>query len=82
MGNWALGEWLINYEGGFVRRGLLGQIFQIFDNPGRIIHFFQKAIIFLFFISILIYLFLEKKKAYYYNLLSLSYFVLGVLLIF
>ena len=63
MGNWALGEWLINYEGGFVRRGLLGQIFQIFDNPGRIINFFQKVIIFLFFISILIYLFLEKKKS-------------------
>lgn len=24
--NWGIGEWLINYDGGFVRRGLIGQI--------------------------------------------------------
>ncbi|MDC2980520.1 hypothetical protein OAZ14_03630, partial [Candidatus Pelagibacter sp.] len=63
IGNWALGEWLINYEGGFVRRGFLGQIFKLFDNPGLIINWFQKVIIFLFFLSILVYLFLERKKS-------------------
>ena len=24
--SWTIGEWLINYQGGFVRRGLLGEI--------------------------------------------------------
>ena len=23
--SWTIGEWLINYQGGFVRRGLLGE---------------------------------------------------------
>ena len=26
MTQWILGDWLINYQGGFVRRGLMGQI--------------------------------------------------------
>ena len=26
FGSWQLAEWLINYEGGFVRRGLAGQL--------------------------------------------------------
>jgi len=31
--NWGIGEWLINYNGGFVRRGFFGQLlFSIFDN--------------------------------------------------
>ena len=63
ISNWALGEWLINYEGGFVRRGLVGQILIFFDKPGLIINLFQKVIISLFFLSILIYLFLERKKS-------------------
>jgi len=62
INDWSLGEWLINYEGGFVRRGLFGQVFQIYDNPGHIINVFQKVVIFLFFISILIYLFLERNQ--------------------
>ena len=63
INNWSLGEWLINYEGGFVRRGLFGQIFQIYENPGHIVNVFQKVVIFLFFTSILIYLFLERNKS-------------------
>ena len=31
--SWTIGEWLINYQGGFVRRGLLGEvIFLISDS--------------------------------------------------
>lgn len=30
--NWEISEWLINYEGGFVRRGLLGQILFAFEQ--------------------------------------------------
>ena len=32
ISNWALVELLINYEGGFVRRGLLGQLNLFFEN--------------------------------------------------
>ena len=63
INNWSLGEWLINYQGGFVRRGLFGQIFQIYENPGHVVNVFQKVVIFLFFTSILIYLFLERNKS-------------------
>ncbi len=33
--NWPLGDWLINYEGGFVRRGLLGEALLLL---GRALH--------------------------------------------
>ncbi len=29
---WSLGDWLINYQGGFVRRGLSGEIYYMFSN--------------------------------------------------
>jgi hypothetical protein len=32
---WAVGEWLINYSGGFVRRGLIGQIFTSLSLKGN-----------------------------------------------
>jgi hypothetical protein len=32
---WALGDWLVNYEGGFVRRGLWGEIVL---QAGRVLH--------------------------------------------
>ena len=62
IGNWSLGEWLINYEGGFVRRGLMGQVFQLFDRPGYVVNLFQRIIILLFILTILIYCYLEKRK--------------------
>lgn len=30
--SWQLGDWLINYSGGFVRRGLTGTLVQLFSN--------------------------------------------------
>ena len=30
--SWAMSEWLINYEGGFVRRGLAGHVILFFSN--------------------------------------------------
>lgn len=29
---WCFGDWLINYQGGIVRRGLLGELFFIFSK--------------------------------------------------
>jgi hypothetical protein len=34
MLSWHLGDWLINYQGGFIRRGLIGQIFFILSDFG------------------------------------------------
>lgn len=31
--SWVIGDWLINYEGGFIRRGFLGQIALLFESP-------------------------------------------------
>ena len=33
VAHWSLGELLINYEGGFVRRGLVGQIAYMTGDP-------------------------------------------------
>lgn len=33
MRGWILGDWLINYEGGFVRRGLTGQVALLLARP-------------------------------------------------
>ena len=59
---WTIGEWLINYQGGFVRRGLFGSIIyklsQIFNlSPIVIIHISTL----LFFVSFL-YLLKDSKK--------------------
>ena len=34
--SWTIGEWLINYEGGFVRRGLLGEALYLFSIATKI----------------------------------------------
>ena len=59
---WTIGEWLINYQGGFVRRGLFGSIIyklsHIFNlSPIVIIHISTL----LFFVSFL-YLLKDSKK--------------------
>ena len=51
---WTIGEWLINYEGGFVRRGLFGSIIYKLSygfniNPFLIVNIFS----FLLFLSFL-----------------------------
>ena len=34
--SWTIGEWLINYQGGFVRRGLLGEAIYLLCNVIKI----------------------------------------------
>ena len=68
---WTIGEWLINYEGGFVRRGLIGAIiYKITSaleiNPIILIHFIS----ILFFI-IFLYL-LKNSRKYFSSLFLLS----------
>jgi len=68
---WTIGEWLINYQGGFVRRGLFGSIiyklsYGLNINPISIVH----LLTILFFISFL-YLLKDCRK-YFSSLFLLS----------
>ena len=42
--DWQYADWLINYQGGFVRRGLIGEILRktlrIFDSPFAVFNYF------------------------------------------
>ena len=68
---WTVGEWLINYQGGFVRRGLFGSIiykisYGLNINPIYIVH----LLTIVFFISFL-YLLKDCRK-YFSSLFLLS----------
>ena len=63
--SWSVGEWLINYSGGFVRRGLIGSLiynFSLITNINPII-FVQ----FISVISFLIFLVLLKNCRKYFS---------------
>ena len=53
--SWTIGEWLINYQGGFVRRGLLGEGIYLLCNAIKI-----SPIFIIWFISIASYYLLVK----------------------
>tara|TARA_B100000902_G_scaffold29590_1_gene35561 strand:- start:1044 stop:2258 length:1215 start_codon:yes stop_codon:yes gene_type:complete len=62
---WLIGDWLINYEGGFVRRGLSGEFFFLLKNflnleLNRLIFYFQFLISLIFFS--LCYFYFTKVK--------------------
>ena len=63
--NNSMAEWLINYQGGFGRRGLIGELFSQlsikFNFPIRKIILFFLYIVFTIYYS-LIYFFLKCKK--------------------
>ena len=54
--NNSMSEWVINYEGGFGRRGLLGQLFLIISSSTGI--FLKKIILFFIFFIFIFYYFL------------------------
>jgi hypothetical protein len=61
---WILGDWLINYDGGFVRRGLTGTVILWFSNmtsfsPLRIANTLQIA---LYFLTALIFFVLVSRR--------------------
>lgn len=62
--SWKIGDWLINYQGGIVRRGLLGELFfhlACFThiNPGLYVVIFQIFFYFVFFLFA--YLLIRKQ---------------------
>jgi hypothetical protein len=65
LSGWAIGELLINYEGGFVRRGLFGQLFFETGSPLKSATLTQQIIVSLFFIgcSFLMFLWRDVRSA-------------------
>lgn len=63
--NWTMSEWLINYQGGFTRRGLLGDLAfnlaNFFNLKIRFVIFLIQIIFYLLFL-ILVYNFLKNIK--------------------
>ena len=55
--NFTIGEWLINYQGGFVRRGFWGEIIYFFSSSLKI-----TPIYLIWFICILSYIFLMRES--------------------
>ena len=72
--NNSMAEWLINYQGGFGRRGLLGELFTqlslIFDYPIRKIILYFLYVIFIAY-YLLVYLFFRNIKTNYIIIISL-----------
>ena len=72
--NNSMAEWLINYQGGFGRRGFLGELFTqlslIFDYPIRKIILYFLYVIFISY-YLLIYLFFRNIKTNYIIIISL-----------
>jgi hypothetical protein len=66
--HWGLTEWLINYSGGFVRRGLPGEVIQLLNFDPRMTAIF---ISFIALIFLLRYLYLNSKHYFdFYIILS------------
>lgn len=72
VSGWALGELLINYEGGFVRRGLVGHLVFMTSNPLYTINLIQNLVIILFLTGSIFILSIEnslKSKILYFIIL-------------
>ena len=82
IGGWSLSELLINYQGGFVRRGLIGEILFQFDNPIAVAHNIQRFIVAVFLFGVLIVLISEKDILNKFLLLALVTFASGGILDF
>lgn len=75
--SWQITEWLINYQGGFVRRGLPGQlIFYVSDFLGIQANFIAIFISLLAYIFLVIFL-IVKTRHKFSALLILSPIVMG-----
>jgi hypothetical protein len=88
LGNWlhyeahnstTMGDWLINYQGGFIRRGFLGEcVYQLSMyskwSAGLIIFYLQLVFYFLFFIFTYLSI-LKQKQLYSHWLLIFSPFI-------
>ena len=64
---WKMGDWLINYQGGMIRRGFLGEVFYRLAhfthiNPGLYVYIFQIFFYAVFFFFA--YALLKKQQVF------------------
>lgn len=72
----SISEWLINYEGGFVRRGLIGQLLYTFYDVTRV-NIVQFLTVFMFALLVIFtFLFIRKWRQYNLSMFLLPTFVL------
>lgn len=76
--SWNIGDWLINYSGGFVRRGFLGEIIILLSsvtsiNPGLLVLIIQSLSYVIYFHFS--YLLLKKTNIIAYSILIFSPFI-------
>jgi hypothetical protein len=73
---WAIGDWLLNYEGGFIRRGLFGTILISIGNglgmPLNYLIYVVQCTVFFIFLAIFIYLIRNKTINFWYLILCFS----------
>ena len=83
--SWQYGDWLINYQGGFIRRGLIGEIFfqaHKFTSIHLDTIIFSSVIVFYFLFSLLLIKsikYFEKSKLDYFLFLSPGFFLYPVM---
>jgi hypothetical protein len=73
--NWTLSNWLVNYEGGFIRRGLPGQVAYILS---RVTHL--SPVVYVVFFYLLCYLIIFWSARFFVLASSLNLWVLALLL--
>lgn len=67
---WAIGDWLLNYENGFIRRGLIGELIiginQYLNAPINLLIFGTQCIVFLLFLITYVLLLRNKAICFWY----------------
>ena len=79
--SWTIGEWLINYQGGFVRRGLLGEGLYLFSNATKVSPIFMIWIISIssYYLLVKFTIFEAKNKVSIVFLLSPGIFLAPII---
>ena len=76
--SYGLTEWLVNYEAGFVRRGLAGEIFKFFFNNFNIkVNYIVLILCVILYLYLLFYILIKTKKIFPKELI-LSTLVMGM----
>lgn len=73
---WIIGDWLLNYQEGFIRRGLSGYLMinlsQLFNTPLNFTVMWIQVGIYLAYMGVLLFILKNKKITFWYLLLLVS----------
>ena len=73
---WPISEWLINYQGGFVRRGLMGEILRYFSDARGSIVLLNSLVLTFFYLYIVIFL----AVYYFANIRQIGLLIIALLI--